>query len=459
MPTWRLRDFRDDDLDRAIQIWDQDRQRDDAPPVFPVSEVMAAARTGGPAVVAVVGDDLVGMAVAQAQGDRAWITLVALAGNWRSRGIGSALIAELERRLREQGIRRIGALLAPEATGTAALENSGYRTREGLVYYEKVEHLGASDAGLLAELGGRVQPQGLWGSLAGMEREKEAIERRIVLPLAEPALADRYGVRPPKAVILFGPPGTGKTSFAKAVASRLEWPFVELFPSRLAAGAGSLATSLRETFTDLAGLETVLLFIDEVEEITGVRSGTAVDPGHGVTNELLKLIPGFRDHDDRLLICATNSVRSLDPAFLRPGRFDYVIPVGPPIRPPGKRSGGATSAPPPTGSSCADWWRPVRCSPPPTSSSPHSRAPRPPSNVRSPTAVAHRPTPRTTSPPSPTPVPPSPPRRSPSSGRTSSTTSACDAGFCPPGGEADPHDRQTHRQRPRYRNHGGRDGP
>ncbi|MER5661056.1 ATP-binding protein [Streptomyces mirabilis] len=331
MPTWRLRDFRDDDLDRAIQIWDQDRQTDDSPPVFPVSEVMAVARAGGPAVVAVVGDDLVGMAVAQAQGERAWITLVALAGNWRSRGIGSALLAELERRLRTQGIRRIGALLAPGATGTAALENSGYRARDGLVFYEKVEHLGASDAGLLAELGGRVQPGGLWAALAGMEREKETIERRIVLPLAEPALADRYGVAPPKAVILFGPPGTGKTSFARAVASRLEWPFVELFPSRLAAdSAGGLAASLRDTFHELAGLETVLLFIDEVEEIAGVRSGVAVDPGHGVTNELLKLIPGFRDHDDRLLICATNSVRSLDPAFLRPGRFDYVIPVGPP---------------------------------------------------------------------------------------------------------------------------------
>ncbi|WP_329373856.1 ATP-binding protein [Streptomyces sp. NBC_01483] len=331
MPTWRLRDFRDDDLDRAIQIWDQDRQTDDSPPVFPVSEVMAVARTGGPAVVAVVGDDLVGMAVAQAEGERAWITLVALAGHWRSRGIGSALIAELERRLRTQGIRRIGALLAPGATGTAALENSGYRTRDGLVFYEKVEHLGASDAGLLAELGGRVQPGGLWTALAGMEREKETIERRIVLPLAEPALADRYGVTPPKAVILFGPPGTGKTSFARAVASRLEWPFVELFPSRLAADStGGLAASLRDTFHELAGLETVLLFIDEVEEIAGVRSGVAVDPGHGVTNELLKLIPGFRDHDDRLLICATNSVRSLDPAFLRPGRFDYVIPVGPP---------------------------------------------------------------------------------------------------------------------------------
>ncbi|WP_331769657.1 bifunctional GNAT family N-acetyltransferase/ATP-binding protein (plasmid) [Embleya sp. NBC_00888] len=331
MPTWRLRDFRDDDLDGAVRIWDQGRQADDSLPVFPVSEVMSAAGAGAPAVVAVVDDLVIGMAVAQEQGDRAWITLIALAGTWRHRGVGSALIAGLERRLRLHGVRRIAALLAPGATGTTALENSGYRTRPGLILYEKVEHFGASDAGLLAELGGRVLPRGLWEALAGMTREKEAIERRIVLPLAEPVLADRYGVTPPKAVILFGPPGTGKTSFARAVASRLQWPFVELFPSRLAAAASEgLATSLRDTFADLAELETVLLFIDEVEEIAGTRSGNAVDPGHGVTNELLKLIPGFRDHDDRLLICATNSVRSLDPAFLRPGRFDYVIPVGPP---------------------------------------------------------------------------------------------------------------------------------
>lgn len=334
MPTWRLRDFHDDDLDRAIQIWDQDRQPDETPSVFLMSEVIAAARSDGHAVVAVVGEDIVGMAVAQAQGrgqgERAWITLVALSGMWRNRGIGSALIAELERRLWAQGVRRIGALLAPGVAGTKALENAGYRSRTGLVFYEKVEHPGASDAGLLWELGGRLLPRGLWDALAGMVREKEAIERRIVLPLAEPALADRYGVTPPKAVILFGPPGTGKTTFAKAVASRLAWPFVELFPSRLAAGSGGLASALRDTFGELAALENVLLFIDEVEEIAGVRSGVAADPGHGVTNEMLKQIPGFRDHDDRLLICATNSVRSLDPAFLRPGRFDYVIPVGPP---------------------------------------------------------------------------------------------------------------------------------
>ncbi|WP_406304952.1 bifunctional GNAT family N-acetyltransferase/ATP-binding protein [Streptomyces sp. NBC_00885] len=330
MPAWHLRDYRDDDLDQAIQIWEQSRQADEIP-VFPVAEVMAAAQNGQTAVVAVIGNELVGMAVAHAHGTRAWVLLVALASRWRERGIGSALLAELERRLQALGVRRISALLPAHGTGTKALQHSGYLSREDLTYYEKIEPRRTADTDVLTALGGRLLPDGLWDAMAGMEQEKQVVERRIVLPLAEPTLADRYGVAPPKAVILFGPPGTGKTSFAKAVASRLDWPFVELFPSRLAADTSEgLAAALRQAFADLAELDSVLLFIDEVEEIAGVRSGQAVDPGHGVTNELLKLIPGFREHDARLLICATNSVRSLDAAFLRPGRFDYVIPIGPP---------------------------------------------------------------------------------------------------------------------------------
>ncbi|MEU9346028.1 GNAT family N-acetyltransferase [Streptomyces sp. NPDC048278] len=330
MPAWHLREYHEDDLDQAIDIWDQSRRADEDQ-VFAVSEVMSAAKAGQPAVVAVVGDELVGMAVAQAYGKRGWILLVALASRWRERGIGSALLFDLERRLRALGVRHISALLPADAAGTKALENSGYRFRDGLTYYEKLEPVETANAEVLAALGGRMLPEGLWNAMAGMEEEKQVVERRVVLPLTEPALADRYGVAPPKAIILFGPPGTGKTSFAKAVASRLGWPFVELFPSRLAADTSEgLAVALREAFADLAELDSVLLFIDEVEEIAGARSGKAVDPGHGVTNELLKLIPIFREHDARLLTCATNSVRSLDAAFLRPGRFDYVIPIGPP---------------------------------------------------------------------------------------------------------------------------------
>jgi GNAT superfamily N-acetyltransferase len=330
MPPWRLRDFHDDDLDQAISVWDQSRQPGEPPPAFTISEVVSAARSGQPAVVAVVGDELVGVAVAHFQGERAWISIIGLDSRWRNRGVGSDLLSELEARLHGLGVRRIGALLSPDATGTTAMRNSGYQEQNALSFFEKVEHVGASDAGLLAELGAQSIARGLWQAMAGMESEKQIIERRMVLPLTEPHAAEQYGVSPPKAVILFGPPGTGKTSFAKAVAGRLGWPFVELFPSRLAAPDVAMASALREAFATLMELESAVVFIDEVEEIAGSRSGIPSDPAHGVTNELLKLIPVFRQRDERLLICATNSVRSLDSAFLRPGRFDYIIPIGPP---------------------------------------------------------------------------------------------------------------------------------
>ena len=71
-----------------------------------------------------------------------------------------------------------------------------------------------------------------------------------------------------------------------------------------------------------------MVFIDEVEEIAAQRSGEPPSAMQGVTNELLKIIPVFRDQPDRLLVCATNFIRALDSAFLRHGRFDYVIPIG-----------------------------------------------------------------------------------------------------------------------------------
>ncbi|MDG2478312.1 MAG: ATP-binding protein, partial [Aquiluna sp.] len=112
------------------------------------------------------------------------------------------------------------------------------------------------------------------------------------------------------------------------VASRLDWPFIEVFPSRLAGDPSGLAGGLREVFNTVNELENVVVFIDEVEEIASKRKGDPPSPTQGVTNELLKLIPAFREKPGHLLVVATNYIRALDDAFLRHGRFDYVIPIG-----------------------------------------------------------------------------------------------------------------------------------
>jgi transitional endoplasmic reticulum ATPase len=331
MTAWRVRDFHDDDLDAAIRLWD-DPVASPAAPVFGLSDLIAAVRSGAPAVVAAVGDDLIGTAVGSVGGARATLMRISLAKAWRNRGIGSAMLIELERRLAAVGVHRIDCLLADASeVGAVALDNAGYTARKDMVFYQKLEAVGPGDVGILDKLGGRLIRPGLWDQLGGMVREKELIERRIIMPLANPQLADRLGLVPPRAVILFGPPGTGKTTFVKGVASRLRWPFVELFPSRLAADSpAGLSGALREAFSLVEELEKVIVFIDEVEEIAGLRRPRTITAAEGVTNEMLKLIPSFREQDRRLLICATNSVRALDTAFLRHGRFDYVIPVGPP---------------------------------------------------------------------------------------------------------------------------------
>jgi transitional endoplasmic reticulum ATPase len=331
MPAWHIRDFHDDDLDAAVHLWDSPLTSGAAGP-FAISERIAAVRAHEPAVVAVVGAELVGSVVATVAGNRAWIMGMTIAAAWRKHGLGSAMLTELERRLVAAGVQRITCVVGSESElGAEALENCGYSGRSGLRLYEKLEALGPADRGLLGQLGGRMIKPTMWDQLGGMVHEKELIERKVILPLARSDLAERLGLVPPRAVILFGPPGTGKTSFAKGVAGRLGWPFVELFPSRLAGESpAGLAAALREAFGMISELDNVVVFIDEVEEIAALRGLDSAPAAQGVTNEMLKLIPDFREQADRLLVCATNSVRALDGAFLRHGRFDYVIPVGPP---------------------------------------------------------------------------------------------------------------------------------
>jgi transitional endoplasmic reticulum ATPase len=162
-----------------------------------------------------------------------------------------------------------------------------------------------------------------WESLAGMAALKDQIERRVLLPVRERARADRHGITPPGAVLLFGPPGTGKTALARAIAGRLGWAFVDVDLTTVALDSGRL----RRLFDHLFHLEEVVIFFDEFEHL-GLNRNTQTTPVEPLTAELLHGLPALRASGKVLAVCATNYVRLLDPALLRPGRFDLVLPIG-----------------------------------------------------------------------------------------------------------------------------------
>lgn len=326
MTGWRIRDYHADDVDGILRLWEQ-MLAVNAEPVYSLPDVLASCAKDH-AVVAVIGDEVVGAAIGRAAHAQGWVVFLATASHARGSGIGSSLLAALEARMAAVGISKLSALMPAAETRVGAFLNRGFALKQDLHYFERHIPVQREELKILAELGGRVLPRGLWDGVGGMAAEKDLLERRVVMPLAQSELADRFGVVPPRAIVLFGPPGTGKTTFAKAIASRLEWSFVEVFPSRLAAHPGGLAGALRETFLKISALEHAVVFIDEVEEIASHRQGEPPSPTQGVTNELLKIIPAFREQPGRLLICATNFIRALDAAFLRHGRFDYVIPIG-----------------------------------------------------------------------------------------------------------------------------------
>lgn len=187
----------------------------------------------------------------------------------------------------------------------------------------------AEQLALLEELGAHSVDRSVWNTISDTQPPKRIVQSRIILPLTELALADKHGVIPPKTIIFFGPPGTGKTHFVRAIAGVLRWWYVEISPSDLMAqGADLLGGNLKRLMERTRQLDDVVVFIDEFEELASSRErASRVDKS--VTNEFLKQVPHWkRQGGRRLLVCATNYIGQLDPALLRPGRFDCVIPVG-----------------------------------------------------------------------------------------------------------------------------------
>jgi len=182
---------------------------------------------------------------------------------------------------------------------------------------------------VLVEMGAQAIGREIWDTISDSQPPKQLIQRRIILPLTERELSIKHGVIPPKTIIFFGPPGTGKTHFVKAIAGVLSWWYIEILPSMLLAdGVEKFGANLHAIMEKARTLENAVIFIDEFDEIAGSRDeATMVDKS--ITNEFLKQVPLLKNHGNKiLLVCATNYIRQLDSALLRPGRFDCIIPVG-----------------------------------------------------------------------------------------------------------------------------------
>ena len=169
--------------------------------------------------------------------------------------------------------------------------------------------------------------------VAGLKEEKEDLEE-IIDFLREPSKYTKVGARIPKGVLLEGPPGTGKTLLAKAIAGEANVPFFSISGSdfvEMFVGVG--ASRVRDLFEDAKKNSPCIVFIDEIDAVAR-RRGTGMGGGHDereqTLNQLLVEMDGFGGNEGIIEMAATNRVDILDPAILRPGRFDRKIAVGAP---------------------------------------------------------------------------------------------------------------------------------
>ncbi|MFX0031205.1 MAG: proteasome-activating nucleotidase [Promethearchaeota archaeon] len=172
-------------------------------------------------------------------------------------------------------------------------------------------------------------PDVSYEDVGGLNQQLQEVRETVELPLLKPDLFKKVGIEPPKGVLLYGPPGTGKTLVAKAVAHETEATFIRIIGSELVQKfIGEGARLVREIFNLAKDKSPTILFIDELDAIASQRLKIATSGDREVQRTLMQLLSeldGFEQRGDVKIIGATNRVDILDPALLRPGRFDRMI--------------------------------------------------------------------------------------------------------------------------------------
>ncbi len=171
-------------------------------------------------------------------------------------------------------------------------------------------------------------PNVRWNDIGGLEDVKEQLREAVEWPLKYPEAFLGLGINPPKGILLFGPPGTGKTLLAKAVATESEANFIGIRgPEVLSKWVGESEKNIREIFRKARQAAPTVVFIDEIDAIAPRRGSDVNRVTDRLINQLLTEMDGIEENSGVVVIAATNRPDILDPALLRPGRFDRLILV------------------------------------------------------------------------------------------------------------------------------------
>src|SRR3989338_30359 len=167
--------------------------------------------------------------------------------------------------------------------------------------------------------------------IGGLKDEVQKIREMVELPMRHPELFERLGIEPPKGVLIYGPPGCGKTLLAKAVANESEAHFITINgPEIVSKFVGEAEERLRNIFQDAENNAPSIIFIDEIDSIAPKREEVVGEVEKRIVAQLLSLMDGLKSRGQVVIIGATNRPNSLDPALRRPGRFDREIEIGAP---------------------------------------------------------------------------------------------------------------------------------
>lgn len=179
----------------------------------------------------------------------------------------------------------------------------------------------------------RSVPQVSYEDIGGLQREISHIREMIELPLRRPEIFQKLGIDPPKGVLLHGPPGTGKTMIAKAVANETDAYFISISgPEIMSKYYGESEKQLRELFNEAEDNSPAIIFIDEIDSIAPKRGEVTGEVERRIVAQLLSLMDGLQARGQVVVIAATNRANALDEALRRGGRFDREIEVGIPDR-------------------------------------------------------------------------------------------------------------------------------